>query len=331
MLVSVIFLWYAYKDTNFSLMADELLGANYWWLLPNIGMVAFSMLQRAYRWQGMMQPIKAVSFGKLLSATCIGFMANNVLPLRLGEFVRAYALSHQEPEISKSASLATIFIERMVFDLVALLLILGGVVLIAHTNLSQITATGLLIAVAIALCGIGFVIVLALRPAQAGALLTRLMPFLSDRIKGEIHETVLKFSRGFLFLRDGKGLLWIGAQTVVIWLFMGLSNYFVFKAFHLHLPITASFVLLVMVSLSILIPSAPGFVGVFHSAAILTVSLYLTDMSPEEVSNKAGALAFVLHLAQYLTITAMGFYFLRTTHLSLTGLQREATGSTTPE
>jgi len=60
---------------------------------------------------------------QIACGTWIGFMANNVLPLRLGEFARAYSLSSQDKEISKSASLATIFVERMVFDLVALLVI----------------------------------------------------------------------------------------------------------------------------------------------------------------------------------------------------------------
>ena len=50
----------------------------------------------------------------LFSTILIGFMANNVLPLRLGEFVRAYVIGRRE-KLSVSASFATIVIER-VFD-----------------------------------------------------------------------------------------------------------------------------------------------------------------------------------------------------------------------
>ena len=48
-----------------------------------------TMYQRAYRWRAMTEPITYIPFPRLLAATCVGFMANNVLPLRLGEFVRA--------------------------------------------------------------------------------------------------------------------------------------------------------------------------------------------------------------------------------------------------
>ena len=126
--ISIVFMVLLFRNIDFSELIGALRGANYYWLIPNIVLIMFTMYQRAYRWAFMIRPVKEVPFHKLLAATCIGFMANNVLPLRLGEFVRAYSLSYQDRQVSKSASLATIFVERMVFDLVALLLILGVVI-----------------------------------------------------------------------------------------------------------------------------------------------------------------------------------------------------------
>ena len=116
--ISVVLLWLLFRNINFTELVAALRGANYLWLIPNILLIVLTMYQRAFRWRYMVAPIKKVRFSKLLAATCIGFMANNVLPLRLGEFVRAYSLSSQDREVTKSASLATIFVERMVFDLV---------------------------------------------------------------------------------------------------------------------------------------------------------------------------------------------------------------------
>jgi len=49
----------------------------------------------------------------------IGFMANNVLPFRLGEFVRPWALARRE-HLSKSTLLATVVVERAI-DMLTLL------------------------------------------------------------------------------------------------------------------------------------------------------------------------------------------------------------------
>lgn len=316
--ISIVLLVFLFRNIQPSELVAALKGANYWWLLPNILMVAFGMYQRAYRWRSMLDPIKRVSYSNLLAATCIGFMANNVLPLRLGEFVRAYSLSSQDKGISKSASLASIFVERMVFDLVALLLIFGAVVTFSNLAVHDDMKDGVLVAVGIALVGVVFMFLLALMPTQSGAIISKTLFFLPKRIKEKIQQFVAKFSRGLEFIRDPRKLASVSVQTIVLWLFMGLSNWFVFRAFGFDLPVTASFVLLVVVSVSILIPSSPGFVGVYHAGTVWTLTNY--NIPPAE----ALSFALVLHAAQYIPITLMGFYYLKKEHLSLKKLEEEA-------
>jgi uncharacterized protein (TIRG00374 family) len=316
--ISIGLLWMLFRKIDFHELTIALAQANYWWLLPNMFLVVFAMYQRAYRWRFMLAPIKQVKFPNLLAATSIGFMANNVLPLRLGEFVRAYSLSYQDPEITKSASLATIFVERMVFDLVALLLIFGSVLAFSHLELPEEMEIGTLIAVAIALVGVAFMLLMALRPAKAGEMLTRYLFFLPDTVKTRVREIVLRFSRGLEFITRPAILASVTGQTILIWIFMGISNYFVFKAFGFGLPLSASFVLLVVVSISILIPSSPGFVGVYHAGTVWTLMRY------NITGEQALSFALVLHAAQYIPITIMGFYFLRKEHLSLKKLEADA-------
>ncbi len=320
--ISLILLWALFRNVNFGELVTALKEANYWWLVPNLFFVMFAMHQRAYRWRFMLLPIKYVSFPKLLAATCVGFMANNVLPLRLGEFVRAYSLSSQDPGITKSASLATIFIERMVFDLVVLLLIFGAIVASSHMALQNDMAQGALLAVLFALIGIIFVIILALRPDASGKVIARMLFFVPAGVRASIQSTVLKFSRGLEFIKDVKTLAWVFLQTIILWVFMGLSNYFVFLAFGFDLPVAASFVLLVVVSISILIPSSPGYIGVYHAGTVWTLASY--GIAREQ----ALSFALVLHAAQYIPITAMGFYYLKKEHLSLKRLEEEAVEKT---
>lgn len=317
-IISVGLLVLLFRNINFKELGQALAQANYWWLLPNIALVVFTMYQRAYRWRFMLAPIKQVKYPNLLAATTIGFMANNVLPLRLGEFVRAYSLSYQDTEITKSASLATIFVERMVFDLVALLVIFGAVLPYTHLAIPQEMRLGLGIAIVIALLGVAFMLLMAHRPAKAGGMLTRYLFFAPDSVKERVQQIVLRFARGLEFITDPKALISVTAQTVLIWVVMGLSNYFVFIAFGFDLPLAASYVLLVVVSVSILIPSSPGFVGVYHAGTVWTLLQY--NVSKEQ----ALSFAIVLHAAQYIPITVMGFYFLRKEHLSLKRLEAEA-------
>ena len=324
LVISVILLWALFRNINFSDLGAALAHANYWWLIPNIILAAFAMHHRAFRWKYMINPIKEVPFGTLLSATCIGFMANNVLPLRLGEFARAYSLSYQDKGISKSASLATIFIERMVFDLVILLAIFGLVVWGSHLPGKESMTGGALIAIGVALAGIIFVLVLAIRPEKSGRLIARILPFVSPSIREKIENTVIKFSHGLVFIKRPRDLTMVSVLTIGLWILMGLSNWFVFHAFGFdgppwNVPLTASFVLLVVVSISILIPSSPGFVGVYHAGTVWTLTSYGID------KENALSFALVLHAAQYIPITLMGFYYLRKSHLSLKALEQQAT------
>jgi len=164
--ISILLLWALFRNIDFVELTHALKGANYVWLLPNILLIIFTMYLRSWRWKFMMAPIKQVSFSNLLAATCIGFMANNVLPLRLGEFVRAYSLSYQDREISKSASLATIFVERMIFDLVALLMIFGFVLVVSNLQIDPRIRSGVLFAIGIAFIGILFVLALAKKESK---------------------------------------------------------------------------------------------------------------------------------------------------------------------
>lgn len=316
--ISIGLLVLLFRNIDFRELGQALAQANYWWLVPNIALVIFTMYQRAYRWKFMLAPIKPVKYPNLLAATSIGFMANNVLPLRLGEFVRAYSLAYQDTGLTKSASLATIFVERMVFDLVALLLIFGAVLPYTHLAIPQEMRLGLGIAISIALLGVAFMLLMAHRPTKAGGILTKYLFFVPDAVKDRVQQVILRFARGLEFITNPKMLASVTGQTLLIWIVMGLSNYFVFLAFGFDLPIAASYVLLVVVSVSILIPSSPGFVGVYHAGTVWTLMQY--QISKEQ----ALSFAIVLHAAQYIPITVMGFYFLRKEHLSLKKLEAEA-------
>jgi len=114
-------------------VAEAFRKAHYVWLLPSVGFIGLLYLCRVVRWRLFLSPVKQVSYLSLLSATCIGFMANCVLPVRLGEIIRPFVLSRKE-KIGLAQVLATALGLERVFDLIGLsvLLLITWTMLGAH-------------------------------------------------------------------------------------------------------------------------------------------------------------------------------------------------------
>ena len=130
--VGGLFLWLALRDINFERFKAALLGANYWWIAPYLGMVLVSTVFRTLRWQLLLRPMGRSNFWWVMHVTNVGTMAVMLLPMRLGEFVRPYLVSDRyapENEIRMSAALATVVVERILDGLVVTALFFTGVVL----------------------------------------------------------------------------------------------------------------------------------------------------------------------------------------------------------
>ena len=97
--------------------------ANYAYLVPAIAVYFVSLYVRSYRWRYLLQPFAAVHSWRLYPVILVGYMANTLLPVRLGELARSYYLSVREP-VRGSTALATILVER-VFDGLTLLVFLA--------------------------------------------------------------------------------------------------------------------------------------------------------------------------------------------------------------
>lgn len=313
-LVSLVFLYLAFRKVDYAELWTALKGANYWFIIPNVILGIFTMWMRAFRWKYMVNPIKKVGLGRLFSSVMIGFMANNVLPARLGEFVRAYSLGTKE-NISKSASFATIVVERL-FDGFSILFILWATLFLfpfpewvkRGSNLFLLMNLGLL----------AFLIFLEIKTDSTLKFFQSMLRFLPGKLRTKAEEILLKFISGLKVFRDASSLIWILSWSILIWIVTGISNYFIFLAFGLHPPIQASFILLVIVCLGVMLPASPGFVGTFQFFSIVALARFGYD------KNIALPFSIVLHACQYIPITLLGLYYLKREHLSLKTLEKES-------
>lgn len=320
-LVAAFFLYLFIQKIEWVKVVAAIQQANYWWLLPNIVMIFASMALRAWRWGVMVNPLKRCSFRGLYAATMIGFMASNILPARLGELARPLSLGKIE-DVSRSAAMATTLVER-VFDLLTLLALFTVIILFKEfpasvaEDLQHLEAAGWAF-LAVTLVAVFVLTMLKLRTDFTLRILNRPLKIFPARIQEVGSDILAKFASGLQVLSDPKSVAIISAQSALLWVIMALSNYFIFLAFDMsYLPIDASFVVLAVVSVGIMLPNAPGFIGPYQYLTVLSLSLYNVP------ADNAAACSIVMWATQYFTITLAGLYHLKKEHLSLREVENQ--------
>ena len=328
-LISAFFLYLAFRKVDYGDLWHALQGIRWAYLVPNIVLVVAVMWVRAWRWQLILKPVGDVPYRRVFAATMIGFMVNNILPARLGEIARAVSLG-LKTGLSRSAALATIIVER-IYDSFTLLLFLWLV--FAFSRISELTEVERIrdvgwVFLAINVALLALLILLQVRNAAVVSWVRRISRWFSPRIQHLAAEITEKFARGLTMHHTWPTTIGVVLSSLVVWFILGISNYFVLMAFGFdNLPIEASFVILVVVSLLISVPNSPGFVGVYHWGVQISLQIYGLQKS------EALAVAIVMHAAQYFPITILGLYYLRREHLSLSrvGARESAPAAPAPQ
>jgi uncharacterized protein (TIRG00374 family) len=306
---TLVSLYIAFRGIHLREVARTLSQVGLWWAIPVLGGTLVSIWIRAYRWKVMLEPVRRVGTRETYTATMIGFMANNVLPMRLGELVRAYSIGRNSG-VSKSSAFATIVVERA-FDLLAILLFLG-VMLLRHSFAGWVNVAGY---VALAMCVVLFLAMGLFRWKREATLrlFHRVTARLPERARSSAEGLLSRFLDGLEVLSRGHHVAWITVLSIATWLAMATGFYFTGLAFGLDLPVEASLVMVVVCSLAVMLPSGPGFVGTFEVGARYGLLLYKV---PEHV---ALSYALFYHAVQFIPITVLGFYHLWRENLSLRG------------
>ena len=88
------------------------------------------------------------------------------------------------------------------------------------------------------------------------------------------------------------------------------------RAVHLDVPLAAGWAITTFVAFGVSVPSAPGYVGVWHAATVLALTLFGV---PE---STALGYAILYHASQYVPITLLGWAVLLREHMTLTEATR---------
>ena len=273
-------------------------------------------LIRGLRWQLMLRPAKPVRLGVATSIIFVGMMANNLLPARLGELVRALALRRRE-DLPTAFGLASIVAERT-FDGAVLLLIFCATAVITPFPESldrALASTGWIVA-SVLLVALTAVLVVRIRPQLIEGIAGGLGGWLPDRVKDRVEQLWRSALGALAFLRLDRTLLLFALLSLAVWLIEGAVLWLGLLAFGLEPDPYLAYFTLVLIAFGVALPSAPGYIGVFEACAVLAFAAFALSR------EAALSYAIVVHGLQFAVIGVAGLVSLHVLGLSFGSLRR---------
>lgn len=318
--ISVALVAYLLASVDIGELGRRLAAANWAWVTVAVVAGLLGVWARARRWRWLFPP--GPEPPGIVAATMIGYMANSVLPLRAGEVVRIYVLARKLRESGAGARAesfwlvtATLVVER-VLDSLAIVLMLAVLVLTVQVPRVVEWAAGVLFAIDVV--GVSLLVAIVRAPERCRRLLLRLTARwpAAARLVASVFDTGM---RGLDGVRTWAHLPPLAGWTALVWLLPATAAWAMLRAVHLDLPFGAGWTVLAFVGIGISVPSAPGYVGVFHAAATAALELFGVSRSV------ALAYAVLYHASTMLPITIVGWLFLLREHVSLGEARRAPT------
>ena len=289
--ISVVALAFVARSVDLGAAWEALRRADARWLLLLLVFIAVDVILRGLRWRVLLGPVARVPLRTTLALLLVGYLANNVLPARLGEIVRSHDLGART-SISRSTILGTIVIERVVDTMVVVaiaavaILVLSVRGIVASAVMVGAAVTGLLvIAIAVAIAAH------RLPGAERVAALIEHRP----RIRGALG----RLRAGLAIASDPKTMAAAVALSVASWSCTVLAFAAAAQAIGVEPTIGQAALLAAGTNLATAIPAAPGYVGTFELAAVTIAASVGIDR------EAALAFAVLVHVAT-LAITSVG-------------------------
>ena len=305
--ISIVLLVVLVRIVNLDEMLAALRTVDYLYVALAIVLVIATFWLKAVRWRVLLAPVGAVSTTDLFSAVTIGMMANNLLPARAGEVIRAVVVGRHQ-RIGFSAAFATVVVERVFDGLMVLVLLV--VVVVAIPLPDEIRIGGWMSALLYGGVLVGLLAFSFFRRRIEPWLALLLGPFpaaFRNMVLGQLD----RFASGLLILRDPRRIAASLVLSALLWVLFGVILEVFLRAFALEIPPTASAVLLLTTALGVTVPSGPAYVGLIQWAFVIGLGIFGVSESV------ALGISLVFHAANFLPNTLLGLAFLGRESLGL--------------
>ena len=296
-----------YVDFNNVIIALAKFRIKYVLILLIVYMI--SMVSRSLRWFLLINHRDEVKFKDTFNGLVLGYMANNLLPVKLGEFVRIIYLS-KIYKSSKSFLLGTVVIERL-FDIIVVCLFLLFSVFFSKTIQDII--------------GHKIIILLVLLSILSGAcyfivktkLIFNMINIFPKRVSEKMHQIFQSFSSAFIFVNSRFALLKVCLLSLIIWLLTCVMCFTILYGLNVEIPFYAYFFVVSVGVLGMIIPSTSGGIGVYHAVSMGSLLLFGIN------KDIALTYAIISHAFDFIPNVILGLAILIKNNYSLLTLSKE--------
>ncbi len=307
-LISVVLLYLALRGLDFHQLLIALKNADLRFAFLPMLCIIMALVLCSYRWSKLVG--NNVRFGQSFVSVVIGLFINNVLPARIGEVARGYALS-RKTGLSFTYSVTSVFVDRF-FDLIGLLLItfifLPKDTLPGPLKKAIYMLLGLLI-----ICSAIFIVFS--RKGVADRISARLSkvrrPFIA-----RLSKRVLEIQHNLARIGSPLNLIYFIAIAFVTWFFMSMALYFCMLTLRVDVPFLKVPFICALLNMSLIVPSSPGYIGVYQYVLEQLLSIYHI---PRESSL---AVSLLLHASWYIPYNVLGAIFLIKENLKIKDIQK---------
>jgi hypothetical protein len=306
--VSLGLLAYLFESVDLRDVGRHLADTRWEFLTASVALNLLSIWIRAWRWRYLFPP--GAEPTHLFRALMIGYMGNNLLPLRAGEIVRVYVVARRGQRFW--TALATVVVERALDGLAVGLIALGLFAVVPIPHRLRWPAALFLSADLAAMLVIG---ILTFAPAQCAAVIRALFRRF-PAVERRLMDALGTLREGFKGVRAGHHAIPIAVSSVGIWLVLAASIWAALVSARLSLPFAASWAALAFLGLGVSLPSSPGFVGVVQAATVLALALFHVP------HTAALSFSLLLHASQFFPVTIIGLAYLLVEHVSLSEAKR---------
>lgn len=275
--ISALAIFFVVRTINGSTLKVTLDSVKIAWLIPVILLNFAVIVSKAFRWQLLVKPLSHISLCRITTILTVGFMANNILPARLGDAVRVHML-HRKTDLGHAATTGGVIADKIVEGISFLFLTLF---LFFFITVPQWMGYGLL-AMLVGIAGI-YVLILVY-----------------SRTKMTRWAFLAKLQEGLAPLHNRRVFVTGFCVSLLSWMLQLAMIHITQLAFGVHLPFWGTLLVLVAVNLAVIVPSAPAQLGTFELACVLSYTFLGID---KNVGLLIGA---TYHLVQVIPVTAIG-------------------------
>ncbi|MDR1196467.1 MAG: flippase-like domain-containing protein [Endomicrobium sp.] len=295
-LFSAVLIFLTLRQVNFKESFELIKNANYFILLPGVLIYVLTYILRGIRYYFMLLPVKKTRLFQNFPYTILGFFMNNIIPLRIGELIRA-KVTGERLQISRSSVFGTIVIERLMDVIIFVLLFF---VIMAVLPFPDFIKNSFYISGIVFGAALFILFLISKNKIKASAVMSKIpMP---AKIKNLALELLNKFAGGLIILR--KPGIFSAAVLVSILIWVSESLFLVITAYAcgISISVIGGIFVVIIIGIGAIIPTAPGYIGAFEFMGVTALSALSVD------KDAAFACIAIYHFLQLMTIFTLGIF-----------------------